>query len=95
MRLWPILLARPPPSNTHLEHHPDSGPFLHNGPHGEEKWDRVDSKPMQTKHMKVDATGQVHESTFEEARKALSILSRCNLRRGCFSRRLNIFLVSR
>jgi fermentation-respiration switch protein FrsA (DUF1100 family) len=35
--------------------------------------ERVDSKPMQTKHMKVDATGQVHESTFEEARKALSI----------------------
>jgi esterase/lipase len=35
--------------------------------------DRLDSKPMQTKHMKVDATGQVHESTFEEARKALSI----------------------
>ncbi|MBZ5699972.1 MAG: esterase FrsA [Acidobacteriia bacterium] len=35
--------------------------------------DRVDSKPMQTRHMKVDATGQVHESTFEEARKALAI----------------------
>jgi dienelactone hydrolase len=35
--------------------------------------DRLDSKPMQTKHMKVDATGQVHESTFEEARKALSV----------------------
>jgi hypothetical protein len=28
---------------------------------------------MQTKHMKVDANGQIHESTFEEARKALSI----------------------
>ena len=35
--------------------------------------DRFDGKPMQTKHMKVDANGQVHESTFEEARKALSI----------------------
>jgi fermentation-respiration switch protein FrsA (DUF1100 family) len=35
--------------------------------------DRVDSKPAQTKHMKVDANGQVHESTFEEARKALSM----------------------
>lgn len=35
--------------------------------------DRFDGKPVQTKHMKVDATGQVHESTFEEARKALSI----------------------
>jgi hypothetical protein len=35
--------------------------------------DRLDGKPMQTKHMKVDAQGQVHESTFEEARKALSI----------------------
>ena len=35
--------------------------------------DRLDGKPMQTKHMKVDAIGQVHESTFEEARKALSI----------------------
>jgi pimeloyl-ACP methyl ester carboxylesterase len=35
--------------------------------------DRLDGKPMQTKHMKVDANGQIHESTFEEARKALSI----------------------
>jgi hypothetical protein len=35
--------------------------------------DRLDGKPMQTKHMKVDAQGQIHESTFEEARKALSI----------------------
>ena len=35
--------------------------------------DRLDGKPMQTKHMKVDAGGQIHESTFEEARKALSI----------------------
>jgi hypothetical protein len=34
--------------------------------------DRMVGKPTQTKHMKVDATGQVHESTFEEARKALS-----------------------
>ena len=34
---------------------------------------RLDGKPMQTKHMKVDAFGQIHESTFEEARKALSI----------------------
>jgi hypothetical protein len=33
----------------------------------------MDGKPLQTKHMKVDATGQVHESTFEEARKALSV----------------------
>ena len=32
--------------------------------------DRLDGKPMQTKHMKVDANGQIHESTFEEARKA-------------------------
>lgn len=35
--------------------------------------DRLDGKPMQTKHMKVDGIGQVHESTFEQARKALSI----------------------
>jgi fermentation-respiration switch protein FrsA (DUF1100 family) len=35
--------------------------------------DRFDGKPMQTKHMKVDAAGRVRESTFEEARKALSI----------------------
>jgi dienelactone hydrolase len=35
--------------------------------------DRLDGKPMQTKHMKVDAFGQIHESTFEEAKKALSI----------------------
>jgi pimeloyl-ACP methyl ester carboxylesterase len=35
--------------------------------------DRLDGKPMQTKHMKVDAGGQIHESTFEEARRALSI----------------------
>ena len=35
--------------------------------------DRLDGKPMQTKHMKVDASGQIHESTFEEARKALSV----------------------
>ena len=31
--------------------------------------DRMDGKPAQTRHMKVDVTGQVHESTFEEARK--------------------------
>jgi dipeptidyl aminopeptidase/acylaminoacyl peptidase len=36
--------------------------------------DRLDGKPMETKHMKVDAAGTVHESTFEEARKALSLL---------------------
>jgi len=35
--------------------------------------DRMNSKPMQDKHMKVDASGQVHESTFAEAREALSI----------------------
>jgi hypothetical protein len=35
--------------------------------------DRLDGKPTQTKHMKVDAIGQIHESTFEEARKALSV----------------------
>jgi len=35
--------------------------------------DRMDGKPAQTMHMKVDATGQVHESTFEDARKALSV----------------------
>jgi dienelactone hydrolase len=35
--------------------------------------DRVDSKPTHTKHMKVDASGRVHESTFEEARKAVSV----------------------
>jgi hypothetical protein len=35
--------------------------------------DRLDGKPMPTKHMKVDAVGQIHESTFEEARKALSV----------------------
>ncbi len=33
--------------------------------------DRLDGKPMQTKHLKVDGAGQVHESTFEDARKAL------------------------
>lgn len=33
--------------------------------------DRLDSKPMPTKHMKVDAIGQLHESTFAEARTAL------------------------
>jgi alpha-beta hydrolase superfamily lysophospholipase len=36
--------------------------------------DRLDGKPMETKHMKVDAAGTVHESTFEEARKSLSLL---------------------
>jgi dipeptidyl aminopeptidase/acylaminoacyl peptidase len=36
--------------------------------------DRLDGKPMETKHMKVDAAGTVHESTFEDARKALSLL---------------------
>jgi len=36
--------------------------------------DRLDGKPMETKHMKVDAAGTVHESTFEEARKTLSLL---------------------
>jgi dienelactone hydrolase len=35
--------------------------------------DRLDGKSVPTKHMKVDASGQIHESTFEEARKALSI----------------------
>jgi hypothetical protein len=35
--------------------------------------DRLDGKAMPTKHMKVDANGQIHESSFEEARKALSI----------------------
>jgi hypothetical protein len=35
--------------------------------------DRLDGMPMQTKYMKVDAIGQIHESTIEEARKALSI----------------------
>jgi alpha-beta hydrolase superfamily lysophospholipase len=35
--------------------------------------DRLDGKSMQTKHIKVDAFGNIHESTFEEARKALSI----------------------
>jgi fermentation-respiration switch protein FrsA (DUF1100 family) len=35
--------------------------------------DRLDGKSMQSKHMKVDAIGQIHESTFEEARKALSV----------------------
>jgi len=33
--------------------------------------DRLDGKAMPTKHMKVDAVGQVHESTFAEARAAL------------------------
>jgi dienelactone hydrolase len=33
--------------------------------------DRLDSKPLSTKHMRVDAGGQVHESTFAEAREAL------------------------
>lgn len=36
--------------------------------------DRLDGKPMETKHMKVDAAGTVHESTFEEARKSLSLI---------------------
>lgn len=35
--------------------------------------DCVTGKPLQTKHMKVDMGGQVRESTFEEARKSLSI----------------------
>jgi dienelactone hydrolase len=35
--------------------------------------DRMDGKPAKTMHMKVDAAGQVHESSFEEARKALSV----------------------
>jgi fermentation-respiration switch protein FrsA (DUF1100 family) len=35
--------------------------------------DRLDHKPMQTKHMKVDAAGVIHESTFEQARNALSL----------------------
>jgi hypothetical protein len=35
--------------------------------------DRLDGKPMQTKHMKVVAIGQIHESTLEEARKSLSV----------------------
>lgn len=33
--------------------------------------DRLDGKSVPTKHMKVDAVGQVHESTFAEARTAL------------------------
>jgi len=47
---------------------PNTGTFI-------AEWikDRFDGKPMQTKHMKVDAAGKVRESTFEEARKALSI----------------------
>jgi cephalosporin-C deacetylase-like acetyl esterase len=36
--------------------------------------DRLDGKPMETKHMKVDAAGTIHESTFEEAKKALSLI---------------------
>ena len=32
-----------------------------------------DTVAARTKNMKEDATGQVHESTFEEARKALSV----------------------
>ncbi len=36
--------------------------------------DRLDGKPMETKHMKVDAAGTVHESTFEDARKELSMI---------------------
>jgi fermentation-respiration switch protein FrsA (DUF1100 family) len=35
--------------------------------------DRLDGKSMQSKHMKVDSIGQIHESTFEEARRALSL----------------------
>jgi hypothetical protein len=35
--------------------------------------DRMDGKSTQTKHMKVDASRQVRESTFEEAPKALSL----------------------
>ena len=31
--------------------------------------DRLDGKPMPTKHMKVDAYGRVHESSFADARK--------------------------
>lgn len=36
--------------------------------------DRFDGKPCPTKHMKVDGTGNVHESSFEDARKALSLI---------------------
>ncbi len=36
--------------------------------------DRLDAKPMQSKHMKVDTAGQIHDFTFEVARKVLSIL---------------------
>ncbi|MBZ5700067.1 MAG: alpha/beta hydrolase [Acidobacteriia bacterium] len=35
--------------------------------------DRFDGKPMQTKLMKVDAGGQVHDFKFEDARKSLSV----------------------
>ncbi len=35
--------------------------------------DRLDGKPMESKHMKVDAAGVVHESTFAEARQSLSL----------------------
>ncbi len=36
--------------------------------------ERLDGKPMETKHMKVDAAGNVHESSFEDAKKALSLI---------------------
>ena len=36
--------------------------------------DRFAGKSMETKHMKVDAAGSVHESSFEDARKALSLM---------------------
>lgn len=35
--------------------------------------DRFDGKPCVTKFMKVDGTGNLHESSFEVARKALSL----------------------
>ncbi|HVB58997.1 MAG TPA: alpha/beta hydrolase [Candidatus Acidoferrales bacterium] len=35
--------------------------------------DRLEGKPMETKHMWVDSSGVVHESTFEQTRSALSI----------------------
>jgi hypothetical protein len=35
--------------------------------------DRFAGKPMQSKLMKVDAGGQIHEFKFEESRKALSV----------------------
>lgn len=36
--------------------------------------DRFAGKPTETKHMKVDAAGAVHESSFEDARKSLSLM---------------------